>query len=270
MILTSDAALMRTVQALEDLAPDSPAVRGAINALSVVVDLFKLSMACMLAVFVPQQCPGNEEDIGGSGNCTTIKGVHDCSFEENFRCLSPLNQFALGWNFVCLILFFFHYALLWKREKFMVYYFEETLQYGRLHLREQMGDDYPTISIWLHRSGFCADEEVGGAVCVGLRGLEAMGVNTVRDADFPLCVLRILPLAVAALLLLLLLVPCLVRVCFSSYNRWLFNISVLVTLFQIVNIIVSGKLCFLDYPSVTSNSRPSRRMSESACSDPDD
>lgn len=151
VIMAADAGLMRRIQALEDLAPHSAAVRGIINALSVVVDLFKLSMACMLVVFVPQQCPGNEEHLGGSGNCTTIRGPHDCSFEENFRCLSPLNQFALGWNFICLILFFFHYALLWKREKFMVYYFEETLQYGRLNLRQQMGDDYPTVSIWLHR-----------------------------------------------------------------------------------------------------------------------
>lgn len=143
---------MRKLAALEDLAPDSPAVRGIMNAFSVVVDLFKLSMACMLAVFVPQQCPGNEEASGGSGNCTSIVGPHDCSFSENFRCLSPLNQFALGWNFICLILFFFHYALLWKRERFMVYYFEETLEYGRLNLRQQMGDEYPTVSIWLHRS----------------------------------------------------------------------------------------------------------------------
>lgn len=182
--MSADAQLMRRIQALEDLAPDSPAVRMALNALSVCVDLFKLSMACMLAVFVPQRCPGNEEAIGGSGNCTDIIGPHDCSFSENFRCLSPLNQFALGWNFICLILFFFHYALVWKRERFMVYYFEETLQYGRLNLRTQMADDYPTASIWLYR-----------------------------------------------------------------YNRWLFNISAVVALFQLVNVIVSGKLCFLDYPN---------------------
>jgi len=95
VILSGDSKLMRRVQALEDLAPDSPALRKAINLVSVLVDLFKLAMASMLGVFVPQLCPGNEVAFGGSGNCTNISGPHDCSFEENFRCLVPFNQWVL-------------------------------------------------------------------------------------------------------------------------------------------------------------------------------
>jgi len=143
---------MRRVKMLEDLAPDSPAIRRLINAIAVVVDLFKLSMASMLAVFVPQSCPGNEENIpGGSGNCTDIVGVHDCSFEENFRCLTPYNQFVLATNFICLFALVCHYVLVWRRETFMVEHFKESLEYGRLHLRSVI-QDYPTVAIRLHRA----------------------------------------------------------------------------------------------------------------------
>ncbi len=47
-VIEGDSKLMKRVQALEDLAPDSPALRKAINLVSVLVDLFKLAMASMV------------------------------------------------------------------------------------------------------------------------------------------------------------------------------------------------------------------------------
>jgi len=150
VILSGDNKLMRRIQALEDLAPDSPTLRKLINAVAVFADLFKLAMASMLSVFVPQLCPGNETATGGPDNCTDIIVPHDCSFEENFRCLVPFNQWALAINFICLGLLFLHYALVWRRELFFVHHFKESLEDGRLDLKETI-KEYPTVAIRLHR-----------------------------------------------------------------------------------------------------------------------
>jgi len=85
-------------------------------------------------------------------------------------------------NFICLFCLFFHYALVWRRETFFVAHFKESLEVGRLDLKEVI-HEYPTIAIRLHK-----------------------------------------------------------------LNVWLFNISVLVIVLQIANVISSAYLVFALYP----------------------
>ena len=123
--MKADIAVMKRFNSLRDLAPDSPAVTLVQDTIVLCIDLFKLSMASMLAVFVPQLCPGSEAiyqnsnsdrgttagDFVGpavasfqprSDGCSSNPVDHDCTFDENFICLSRLNQFVLSWNFISL------------------------------------------------------------------------------------------------------------------------------------------------------------------------
>jgi hypothetical protein len=58
----------------------------------VLGECFKVFMACLLAIFVPQNCEG-----------------HVCSLEENLSDLTHFNAFVLAWNFLTLALFMFVY-----------------------------------------------------------------------------------------------------------------------------------------------------------------
>jgi len=161
-----DMAAMKRYLSLRELAPDSPAVKLMKDSFALCVDMFKLSMASMLAVFVPQKCPGLHPDdcltdspadpslCPGVGQdpevvgCTTEKFSHDCTFEENFICLTELNKFVLAWNFISLAVLIFHYFLVWRRERFIIHNFKETLTVGRLHVRDIIVQ-YPTIRLRL-------------------------------------------------------------------------------------------------------------------------
>ena len=152
IMMKPDMAAMKKYKSLRDLAPESAAMTLVQDTFALCVDLFKLAMASMLSVFVPQECPGS----GGPAmtppqqcdECTCTIGPHDCSFSENFRCLSQLNAFVLAWNFICLATLLFHYFLVWKREHFIILHFKETLTLGRLHVRDII-TDYPTVQIRL-------------------------------------------------------------------------------------------------------------------------
>lgn len=58
----------------------------------VLGECFKVFMACLLGIFVPQNCEG-----------------HVCSLEENLSDLTYYNAFVLAWNFLTLALFMFVY-----------------------------------------------------------------------------------------------------------------------------------------------------------------
>jgi hypothetical protein len=124
IVMKPDMAAMKRFKSLRDLAPDSPAMTLFQDTIALCIDLFKLSMASMLAVFVPQLCPASTnqyisgrdpETIAGDfvgpslahfqtryDGCTNNPADHDCTFEENFICLSNFNKFVLTWNFICL------------------------------------------------------------------------------------------------------------------------------------------------------------------------
>jgi len=157
VMMRPDMAAMRKYKSLRDLAPESPAVKIVQDSFALCVDMFKLSMASMLSVFVPQSCPGAELPEGQDRDtwdqcdeCTCNIAPHDCAFDENFRCLTGLNYFVLIWNFLCLGTLIFHYFLVWRREAFLIGNFKETLTLGRLHVRDIL-PDYPTVQIRLRK-----------------------------------------------------------------------------------------------------------------------
>lgn len=117
------------------------------DSLFISIELFKAVMACLLVVFVPQNCPLSctpehqnrfksqcfqtagqicfnataiaeyEAAHGGDGPtpCSDI-----CTFEEQFIDLTPVNKAALGTNFIVLGLIITMYSVIWFREIFLV------------------------------------------------------------------------------------------------------------------------------------------------------
>lgn len=145
LTLCADVAELKRLKTLQDLAPSSPPIKLFIDTVTLVVDMFRLSMATMLAVFVPQLCPGAEEEAAqGNFGCTHELVPHDCTFQENFVCLSQFNKVVLSWNFICLGLLVFHYFLVWRREKFLIRHFRETLTVSRLNIRDIL-HEYPGL-----------------------------------------------------------------------------------------------------------------------------
>lgn len=71
--------------------------------LIMIIELFKMSMACLLSIFVPQNCNGNI-----------------CSTEENFKDLTSFNIGVIAFNFVTLFIFILAYVYEYKREIWMI------------------------------------------------------------------------------------------------------------------------------------------------------
>lgn len=170
IVMKPDMEAMKRFKSLRELAPDSPAMTLFQDTIVLFIDLFKLSMASMLSVFVPQECPGSANAFEATGSssapdiiaaavahfkdrsdgCTTNPDPHDCEFRENFVCLSRFNKFVLTWNFLCLGVLIFHYFLVWRREHFLINNFKETLTLGRLHVRDIIAD-YPSVQTKLRK-----------------------------------------------------------------------------------------------------------------------
>lgn len=123
IMMRPDMAAMKKFKSLRDLAPESPTMILLSDTATLIVDMFKLSMATMLSIFVPQLCDGSldayvQKDantiVGAyispavasfqvrSDGCSNQAASHECTFQENFLCLSSFNQFVLAWNFVSL------------------------------------------------------------------------------------------------------------------------------------------------------------------------
>ena len=62
--------------------------------LATVIECYKVFVACLLVVFVPQYCEESK---------TT------CSLKENFSNLSRFNEFVLFYNFFTLMYFIYFY-----------------------------------------------------------------------------------------------------------------------------------------------------------------
>ena len=73
--------------------------------ISNAVEIFKVFMACLLSVFVPQHCP----ETG-----TT------CTLKDNFNNLSMFNEFVVAFNFITLFVFLNLYRVQNKRETYMI------------------------------------------------------------------------------------------------------------------------------------------------------
>ena len=70
-----------------------------------IVEAYKVLLACLLSIFVPQYCP----ETG-----TT------CSLKENFQNLSRFNEFVIAWNFVTLACFVYLYIIQNRRESYLI------------------------------------------------------------------------------------------------------------------------------------------------------
>ncbi len=67
-----------------------------------IVELFKVLMATLLAIFVPQRCPENADQL--------------CTLQDNFKDLTDFNKGVIGLNFLALATFLSHYIIEYKRE----------------------------------------------------------------------------------------------------------------------------------------------------------
>lgn len=96
-------------------------------------DAFKVIMASMLAVFIPQACSIEESktsmyettfgtiplELAGQMN-ETITTIHICTFHENFSDLMDYNAFVLAFNFLTLGYFIYLYKVEITRERWMI------------------------------------------------------------------------------------------------------------------------------------------------------
>lgn len=78
---------------------------------------FKVAMACLLSVFVPQDCNGR-----------------DCELEDNFKDLHPYNAFVLAWNLATLVMFVYVFWFEGKREVYMISHFDVSKDHPDTYL----------------------------------------------------------------------------------------------------------------------------------------
>ena len=94
-------------------------------------DAFKVLMASLLCVFIPQQCDDiqTNKDIfiatyGNYSFADTLNGTtnlaHICTFNENFSDLIDYNTFVLAFNFITLGYFIYLYYIELHRERWMI------------------------------------------------------------------------------------------------------------------------------------------------------
>lgn len=79
------------------------------SVLNIALELSKISISSLLVIFVPQGC-------GDAGTC---------SIKENFEELSDLNIATIAWNFITLATMLVLYAIIYQREKYLIYRLDE-------------------------------------------------------------------------------------------------------------------------------------------------
>ena len=94
---------------------------------------FKVVMATLLAIFIPQECVNPE---------TKVKRV--CTFSDNFSDLSHYNSFVIAFNFVTLGIFVGLYVIEIKRENWLIKHLQFDSNYSDNHLLTHKGE-YPKI-----------------------------------------------------------------------------------------------------------------------------
>ena len=80
-----------------------------ISYVSTVLEFYKIFMACLLVIFVPQYCEDTK---------TT------CTFKQNFENLSRFNEFVIFYNFATLAAFIYLYYIQSKRETYWITHLE--------------------------------------------------------------------------------------------------------------------------------------------------
>ena len=98
------------------------------SGVSFLAESFKLFMACMLSVFVPQRCVNQPDQI--------------CTLRDNFYDLTIYNTFSLYYNFTSLFMILILYTVEFKREKWCIKYLDEDRNKSEDQLRTEIVD-YP-------------------------------------------------------------------------------------------------------------------------------
>jgi len=99
---------------------------------SSILEAYKVCMACLLSLFVPQYCTRTNESSG------------TCSLKENFEELSAYNMFVLVLNFLTLGVFIYLYALQNRRETYFITHLDSSQDVAVSALKEQL-KDHPKI-----------------------------------------------------------------------------------------------------------------------------
>ncbi len=90
-------------------------------------EFFKVVMACLLAIFVPQSCNG---DV--------------CTFEDNFSNLTIFNKFVIAYNFFTLGYFLYLYWIEVSREQWFITHFDYNPKESEYHLHVYK-EQYPDL-----------------------------------------------------------------------------------------------------------------------------
>lgn len=133
-------------------------------ATSFASDAFKVIMASLLCIFVPQKCEiiENNRDIfistfGDSPFADNINGTtiqpHICSFNENFTDLIDYNTFVLAFNFITLGYFIYLYYIELRREKWLIYNFDYDKEKADENILT-LKDTYPEVMETLQKYNY--------------------------------------------------------------------------------------------------------------------
>ena len=120
-------------------------------------DGFRVIMASLLAIFVPQKCSidessrdvfnsmfGNEYHYLSNQMNGTMTTYHICTMSENFTNLIDYNSFVIAFNFFTLFGFMYLYRIELTREKYMISHLEYDSTKGDEHILT-LQNDYPDI-----------------------------------------------------------------------------------------------------------------------------
>lgn len=120
-------------------------------------DGFRVIMASLLAIFVPQKCSidessrdvfdsmfGNEYNYLSHQMNGTMTTSHICTMSENFSNLIDYNSFVIAFNFFTLFGFMYLYRIELKREKWMISHLEYDSTKGNENILT-LKNDYPDI-----------------------------------------------------------------------------------------------------------------------------
>ena len=105
---------------------------------------YKVLMASLLSVFVPQQCPVIQDDLSSSSSSDFIDNIThgECSMKENFMDLIPYNVGVLIINFITLGLFIGFYILEFYRENWLINYLDTDINKSYNNLKTEI-EEYP-------------------------------------------------------------------------------------------------------------------------------
>lgn len=108
---------------------DSDQKQLLLSTITYLGETFKLFIACLLTVFVPQRCTNQPDQL--------------CTLHDNFFDLIPYNIFSLTFNFITLSVLIIFYFIEFRREQWCIKYLDHTYDKSEINLKLEILD-YPT------------------------------------------------------------------------------------------------------------------------------